>query len=46
MPTPPTRKRTRPSTPSGRLALTLIPPSLRKGGAMPVNLALTYRLGN
>jgi hypothetical protein len=27
------------------LALTFIPPSLQKGGAMPVNLALTYRLG-
>lgn len=28
------------------LALTLIPPSLQKGGAMPVNLALTYRFGS
>jgi hypothetical protein len=27
------------------LALTFIPPSLQKGGAMPVNLALTYRFG-
>jgi len=27
------------------LALTFIPPSLQKGGAMPVNLAITYRLG-
>ena len=27
------------------LAFTFIPPNMQRGGAMPVNLALTYRLG-